>query len=141
VRSVARQEHRQHPVFAALAGFVGGLLVPIGEALLLKIRADDVVGAVPVHALCGVWGTIAAGAFFGGDLFNVQRVAVQTLGVGAALLWTLPLSYFVYRAIDLAMGLRVSAQDEQRGLDYAEHFEVGYSDFTTAQIPPSRDSA
>jgi Amt family ammonium transporter len=123
------------PAFALIAGFIGGMVIPVGEALLLKIRVDDVVGAIPVHAFCGVWGTIAAGAFYSGDLFNLQRIAVQLLGIGAALAWALPLGYITYKAIDLAIGLRVDAQDEQRGLDYAEHFETGYSDVPPAQVP------
>jgi ammonium transporter, Amt family len=128
------------PAFAMLTGFVAGMLVPLGEAALLKLRVDDVVGAIPVHAGCGVWGTIAAGAFFSGDLLNLHRIAVQCLGAGAALAWALSLGFLMYKMIDAIVGLRVNAQAEQRGLDYAEHYEVGYSDFTPAQVPLERDT-
>jgi Amt family ammonium transporter len=129
------------PAFALVAGFVAGMLAPAIEALLLRRQIDDVVGAIPVHAACGVWGTLAAGAFYSGDLFNPHRIAVQGIGVLAALLWALPTGYLMFKAIDLTMGLRVNAQDEQRGLDYAEHFEAGYSDFTTSQVPPTKEAA
>jgi Amt family ammonium transporter len=113
----------------------------MGEAMLLRFRIDDVVGAIPVHGLCGVWGTLAAGAFYAGDLFNVQRIAVQCLGSAAALLWALPAGYVMFESIDSQVRLRVSTLDEQRGLDYSEHFEAAYSEFTTPQVPVEREAA
>jgi Amt family ammonium transporter len=124
------------PAFALVAGFVAGMLVPLAESWLLKMQIDDVVGAIPVHGACGVWGTLAAGAFYSGDLFSVERILVQFIGAVAAMIWALPMGYIMFKAIDMAVGLRVNAQDEQRGLDYAEHFEAGYSDITTSHVPP-----
>jgi len=110
--------------------------VTLAESWLLKMQIDDVVGAIPVHGACGVWGTLAAGAFYSGDLFNGERMIVQCIGIAAAIVWALPMGYFMFKAIDITVGLRVNAQDEQRGLDYSEHFEAGYSDFTTPHVPP-----
>jgi len=52
------------PMFALLTGFIGAFICFYGEKLLLSAKIDDVVGAIPVHAFCGVWGTLAAGIFY-----------------------------------------------------------------------------
>jgi len=127
------------PEYAIYAGAVAGLLIAAGERVLEQFRIDDAVGAIPVHAVCGVWGTIAAGLFYAGDPFNAERVMTQLIGSFAALLWALPVSYLSFKALDKIIGLRVSAQDEQRGLDYAEHFEVGYSEFMAVQVHKGKD--
>ncbi len=117
------------PGFAILTGAVGGVVVATGSRLLLRLRIDDVVDAVPVHAFCGVWGTLAAGLFYAPDMFNVQRVMVQAIGCAAAALWVMPVAGIAYYLLKVTVGLRVSSQDEQRGLDYAEHDEFGYPEF------------
>jgi Amt family ammonium transporter len=122
------------PMFAVVAGLAGGLLIAWGETLLEQFRIDDAVGAIPVHGVCGLWGTIAAGLFYSGDVFNMDRVMVQLIGAFAALLWALPTSFLVFKALDLFIGLRVSTHDEQRGLDFTEHYEVGYGEFMAVQL-------
>ncbi len=129
------------PAFAALAGLVAGMLIPLAENLLLRFQIDDVVGAIPVHGFCGVWGTMAAGAFYSGDLFDGHRMTVQLVGCAAALVWGLSTGYVMFKIINVVARLRVSAQDEQRGLDYAEHFEVGYRDLTSTQLPQAEEKA
>ena len=109
-----------------------------GTALLDWLRLDDVVGAVPVHAFCGAWGTLAAGLFRTGDLFNPTQVMVQFVGVAAGFLWAFPLALLMYYAIDKAIGLRAGTLDEQRGLDFSEHSEIGYPEFQTAVIHERR---
>ncbi|MDH0957450.1 ammonium transporter [Pseudomonas chengduensis] len=121
------------PGFAVLTGLVAGFVVVFGMRLLDRLQLDDVVGAVPVHGFAGVWGTVAAGLFFSGDLFNWERVGVQLLGAGVAFIWAFPLALLLYLLLAKSLGLRVSTQDEQRGLDYAEHAEVGYPEFNLAQ--------
>jgi ammonium transporter, Amt family len=121
------------PGFAVVTGLVAGFVVVFGMRLLDRLQLDDVVGAVPVHGFAGVWGTVAAGLFFSGDLFNWERVGVQLLGAGVAFLWAFPLALLLYLLLAKTLGLRVSTQDEQRGLDYAEHAEVGYPEFNLAQ--------
>ncbi len=118
------------PVFALVAGFVGGFVVYFGERLLLKFQVDDVIGAIPVHAFCGVWGTIAAGLFFHGDLFSIDRVLVQMTGIFAILLWAFLTALAVYYVINAIFGLRVERRVERRGLDFSEHYEVAYPEFT-----------
>src|SRR5690606_139888 len=76
------------PPWAMLSGLVGGVLCTLSTHLLLRLRLDDVVGAVSAHGIAGAWGTIAAGLFFAGDMFNGQIVMVQVLGVLACFVWT-----------------------------------------------------
>ncbi len=117
------------PGFAMLTGLVAGVVVVLGMRLLDRLRLDDLVGAVPVHGLAGVWGTVAAGLFFTGDLFSWARVSVQLLGAGMAFVWAFPLALALYFILAKTIGLRTSTKDEQRGLDYAEHAEIGYPEF------------
>ena len=117
------------PAFAVVTGFVAGVLATYGAGLLDRYRLDDVVGAIPVHGIAGVWGTLAAGLFFTGDLFSLHRVGIQLLGIVAALVWALPLAMLGYSLIDYFMGIRSPSIDEQRGLDVSEHAEAGYPEF------------
>jgi len=118
------------PIYAVIAGFIGGFVVFFGEKLLLKLKLDDVIGAVPVHAFCGVWGTIAAGLFYAGDLFSIDRVIIQLIGIISILIWSLLTALLVYFTIDSVFGLRVDRRTERRGLDYTEHYEVAYPEFS-----------
>jgi Amt family ammonium transporter len=126
------------PWQAATAGAIGGLLIAWGEMMLERFRIDDAVGAIPVHGVCGLWGVIAAGLFYADAPFNPERVMIQLIGAFAALVWALPISYLTFRVIRATMGLRVSTQDEQRGLDYAEHYEVGYGELRSAEVNQGR---
>ncbi|MBD9485136.1 ammonium transporter [Pseudomonas sp. PDM14] len=117
------------PGYAMLTGLVAGFVVVFGMRLLDRWQLDDVVGAVSVHGFAGVWGTVAAGLFFTGDLFSWTRVSVQLLGAGMAFAWAFPMALILYFLIAKTIGLRTSTQDEQRGLDFAEHAEVGYPEF------------
>lgn len=121
------------PGYALITGLVAGFVVVLGMRLMERLRLDDVVGAVPVHGFAGVWGTLAAGLFFSGDLFNWERVGVQALGAGMAFAWAFPLALAMYLVLAKTVGLRTSSQDEQRGLDFAEHAEAGYPEFNQTQ--------
>ncbi len=117
-------------------GLVGGVLVVFGVIWLDKIRVDDVVGAFPVHGLCGIWGTLAVGLFgleaFGGPadgLFyggGLGQLGVQALGVAAVSLWAAALSFAILKAVGAWFGLRVSREDETEGLDVTTHGEHAY---------------
>lgn len=117
------------PVFAIITGVVSGIIATLGQDLMLRWRLDDVVSAIPVHGFAGAWGTIAAGLFFAGDMFDMQRVSTQAIGVVAAFLWAFPLSLLVFTVIRYVAGLRSSKQHEQSGLDCTEHNEIGYPEF------------
>ncbi len=129
---------------AAIVGAVSGLLVVIAvEVLDLKLHIDDPVGAVGVHFANGVWGTLAVGLlanpaapagigglFYGGGL---RLFGVQTLGITAILLWTAVMMTLTFTVIRKTVGLRVSAEEEIKGLDKTEHgLPSAYADFVPA---------
>ena len=118
------------PMFAVITGLVAGLLVSVLPALLEKMRIDDVVDAVTVHGFCGAWGTLAAGIFYETKMFDSSIIAVQAVGVGAGFAWGFGVAFIVFKVLHIILGgLRVSAQHEQRGLDYTEHAELSYPEF------------
>lgn len=116
------------PGFAILAGAIAGVIVHYSMILLDK-KVDDAVGAVSVHGVCGAWGTLAAGLFNTGDMFNMSIIGVQLIGIVAAFLWTFPVSYIIFKAIDMVLPLRVNGHLEEMGLDLHEHDAEAYPEF------------
>ena len=127
------------PVMAVLIGLLGGVLVVLAVELLDKVcKIDDPIGAVSAHGVCGAWGTLAvglfaneaiggvSGLFFGGGL---AQLGVQFVGVVAVFAWTMVVGLALFAAIKAVMGLRVSRDDELRGLDIGEHGAEAYSGF------------
>ena len=127
------------PWAAIIIGAVGGVIVVFGVVLLDKLRIDDPVGAVPVHGLNGIWGTLAFGLFgqkvlglannglfYGGGF---AQLGIQVLGVGSVILFVLRAMGIVFKLIDMTIGLRVSREEELRGLDIGEHGMESYSGF------------
>jgi Amt family ammonium transporter len=127
--------------WAAIAiGGIGGVLVYFGVIAIERAGVDDPVGAVAVHALNGVWGTLAVGIFAAprlvegltnvtpglayGDGFG--QLGTQALGVIAVAAWTLATSAIVFGLIKVTVGLRVSREEEIEGLDIGEHGMWGY---------------
>ena len=122
-----------------LIGAVAGVLVIYGIHWLNRLRIDDVVGAFPVHGLCGIWGTLAVG-LFGQELLGapmdglfygggIHQLLIQCLGLIACLGFTVVAMWVVFKAIDAVIGLRVSEDTELRGLDLEEHGIESYSGF------------
>jgi ammonium transporter, Amt family len=114
------------------AGFIGGIiLVEAVRFIEHKLRVDDPVGAVAVHGVAGIWGTLAVGLFdiTGGGLLyggGATLLGVQALGVAAIIAWTastVAISVFVIKAF---IPLRVSNEEEIEGLDIAEHGAYAY---------------
>jgi len=117
------------PVFAIITGLTAGIIAFAGASVLVNMGLDDVVGAVSVHAIAGAWGTICAGLFVTGDLFNIATVLVQCMGVLACFIWSFGVALLAFKLIDSFIGLRTDPQNEQRGLDYTEHADVAYPEF------------
>lgn len=117
------------PMYAVITGLIGGAVMIFSTLMLEKMKIDDVVGAIPVHGFAGVWGTLAAGVFYQEQMFNVDIIIVQLIGIAAAFLWAFPVALVMYFLIHKTVGLRIEAIGEQRGLDYSEHYEIGYPEF------------
>ena len=109
---------------AILIGAVGSAIVMAGVPLLDRLRIDDVVGAIPVHLMAGIWGTMAVPLTNPGSSFGVQA-----LGVAAVGLFVAATSAALWLALRAATGLRVSAEDEEAGLDRAELGMAAYPEF------------
>ncbi len=110
---------------AVFIGAFGGVLVTVGVPLLDRLKIDDVVGAIPAHLFCGIWGTLVVPwtnpeATLLGQLVGVSMIAVFAFGV-SALFWV---------AIKYSIGARVSAETELLGLDKAELGLEAYPEFT-----------
>jgi Amt family ammonium transporter len=132
---------------SAIIGLVAGLLVVFGVWLCdYVLHVDDPVGAVAVHGLNGIWGTIAVGLFSttsvpGNDsivgLFyggGVHQLLTQLLGIVAVGAWTAVMISIVYLIIKKTIGLRVSEEEEIKGLDPTEHgLPSAYADFVTTK--------
>ncbi|MBN1687375.1 MAG: ammonium transporter [Spirochaetales bacterium] len=127
------------PWAAIVIGLVGGVVVVFGARFLDKLKIDDPVGAVPVHGLNGIWGTIAIGLFgksslgvahdglfYGGGL---TQLGIQLAGALSVAAFVLVGMGIVFKLIDLTIGLRVSVEEEYRGLDIGEHGMQSYSGF------------
>lgn len=117
------------PNWAVVTGLVAGVLTVLVPPVMDRLRLDDVVGAVSVHVFGGVWGTIAAGLFKAGDMFNPAIIKVQLIGVFAAFAWAFPVALLVYWLMNKIFGVRAPSLHEQRGLDFSEHYEIGYPEF------------
>lgn len=111
---------------AVIIGAVAGPLCIWAEKTLERYRIDDAVGAVPVHLVCGIWGTLAV-AFFGdpeligNGLSRFSQFLVQLTGVGAAFAVAFLIPYFLLKGMNRIYPLRVDEEDEEVGLNISEH--------------------
>ena len=111
---------------ATLIGAVGGVIVVFAVPMLDKLKIDDVVGAISVHGIAGIWGTIAV-VFSGGSF------GAQIIGTVSICLFIFILSLVIWYILDLIMGIRVSEEDEITGLDSTELGMDAYPDFSKSQ--------
>ena len=116
------------PLASIAIGAVAGALVVGSVVLMDKIKVDDPVGAVSVHLVCGVWGTVAVGIFSSNP---AHTLGTQLLGVAAYAGFTVVSSAALFLGIKAVMGLRVSAEEEVDGLDAGEHAMHAYDFLST----------
>jgi Amt family ammonium transporter len=133
------------PLSAIIIGAIGGLLVVFSVEFIDKVlKIDDPVGAISVHGVCGAWGTLSAGLFaeaaygqasgmgavnglfFGGGL---SQFMTQVVGVVSVFLWTFTAALIVFAAAKAIMGLRVTDEEQLKGLDIGEHGMEAYAGF------------
>ena len=111
---------------AMLIGLVAGVIV-VGAVLLIdRAKIDDPVGAISVHLVCGIWGTLAVGLFSvnADHSFGAQLIGVLSFGA-----FVFPAALAIFYCIKATMGLRVSAEEERAGLDVSEHGMQAYGGF------------
>jgi len=113
----------QNHFMAMIVGGIGAALAVFTVPLLDKFKIDDVVGAIPVHLVAGIWGTLAVGIFGSGSLVT------QAIGVIAVGVFVSAVSFAVWFLLKVTMGIRVSAEDEDVGLDRSELGLEAYPEF------------
>lgn len=122
-----------------LIGLIAGILVVFSVYFFEKIKVDDPVGAISVHLVCGIWGTLAVGLF--GAKAGLKQLGIQALGVAAYGAATVVAALVLFLAVRAVMGLRVSAEEEREGLDSGEHGMSAYPDFTVSMMSSSSSAA
>ena len=125
------------PISALVMGGVAGVVCYLAVLAKGKLGYDDSLDVVGIHGVGGLWGALATGLFAstavnpgGADgLFfgNPGQFIVQVIGAGAAIAYSVALTYVILKVIDVTIGLRVTSEDETQGLDVTAHGEVGYT--------------
>ena len=120
-----------------IIGFISGILVVCAVIFFDRVKIDDPVGALSVHLVNGVWGTVAVGLFnkeagllYGG---GVKQLGIQVVGILAVAAFSLVSSLTLWKVIQGLMGLRVSEEEEIEGLDIGEHGMEAYPDFARSR--------
>ncbi len=124
--AVTAGAHAFSAMDAVLIGAAGGAVMKWSERLLLHWRIDDAVGAIPVHLVAGIWGTLAVALFgdmntLGTGLSRTEQLLVQSQGIVACAVWSFGITYILLRIIDRWKPLRVDREAERLGLNISEH--------------------
>ncbi len=127
------------PGFAIVIGLVAGILLVAGISFLNSLRLDDAVGAVSVHAFAGTWGVLAVALFNKESMFDLGQLSVQAIGAGTVFLWAFSVAWIMFTLVGFITNLRVSTTEERRGLDYSEHYEIGYPEFQRDLLHQSKE--
>ena len=110
---------------AIVIGLIAGVLVVLSVLFIEhKLKIDDPVGAVSVHGVCGAWGTLAVALFS-----DASTIGAQLWGIGACFVFAFGAGLVLFYAIKFTVGLRVTPEEEMRGLDISEHGMEAYSGF------------
>jgi Amt family ammonium transporter len=119
------------PNEAVVIGLIAGAIIVLGVSFIDRIRLDDPVGAVTVHLICGIWGTLAVGIF--GSLAGIDQFLYQLAGVASAGAFCCLTAFIIIFALKKTVGIRVSKDEEIEGLDINEHGMDAYADFRINQ--------
>ncbi len=123
------------PGMSIVVGLIAGVIVVLSVEFFDKVlHIDDPVGAISVHGICGVWGTLAVGLFgdlekIGSGLTRGGQIGVQALGIVAVFAWTVVTALILFGILKAAKVLRVDEKEEMQGLDISEHGSESYSGF------------
>jgi Amt family ammonium transporter len=142
------------PISAIIIGFIGGMFAVFTANVFDRWHIDDPVGALPVHLIGGIWGTLAVGLFSVGPGINswhtetsgpslgaltggtLQPVFIQLAGIAIVGFFVCISTLFVWAVLKLAFGLRVPPHAESIGLDMSEHGLKAYPDFSQHPLTP-----
>jgi len=119
------------PNEAVMIGLIAGSIIVGGVALIDRLRLDDPVGAVTVHLICGMWGTLAVGIF--GSKAGLDQFLYQLAGISTAGLFCVLAAFTIIFTLKKTIGIRVERQEELEGLDLHEHGMDSYADFRMNQ--------
>jgi len=110
-------------------GALAGALVVFAVMFFDKIKIDDPVGAISVHLVCGIWGTLAVGIFSTNPdhSFTTQLIGVASYGIACFIA-----ALVIFGALKVTIGIRVSEDEEKEGLDVGEHGNIAYPDFQSS---------
>jgi Amt family ammonium transporter len=115
------------PFWAIITGVIAGILVVFSIIFFDKIKIDDPVGAISVHGVCGIFGTLAVAFFSEAAGFGIQLIG--TLAISAFAFF---FSLIVFGILKSIIGVRVSPEEEAEGLDIGEHGQEAYPDFASS---------
>ena len=110
-----------------IIGLSSGIIVVLAVGMFDKLKLDDPVGALSVHLVCGIWGTLCVGLF--GAKAGMAQLVSQLIGIVAIGAFSFVFAYVLFQIIKAVMGLRVSPEEETEGLDLAEHGNEAYPEF------------
>ncbi|AWV97268.1 ammonium transporter [Arcticibacterium luteifluviistationis] len=122
------------PLDSIFIGLIAGVIVVLSVSLIDKVKLDDPVGAVAVHLICGIFGTLAVGIFGAKGFFTTgsfEQLGIQFIGVACYAVFCLLTSGLILFGLKATLGLRVSREEEIDGLDDHEHGMSAYGDFVT----------
>lgn len=131
------------PAGSIWIGLIGGILVVLSVLAFERIlKIDDPVGAISVHGVCGLWGTLACGLFSAEAVLNIgsantglfyggglSQLISQFIGAGVAFVWAFGMGLVLFKTIQATIGLRVTEAEEVQGLDIGEHGMESYAGF------------
>ena len=112
------------PLNSVIVGFIAGIFVFVSVLFFDKIKIDDPVGAISVHLICGIWGTLAVGIFTTNYSFMTQLIGVVSYGVSSFIC-----AFILFYTLNLVMNIRVTEEEELKGLDIGEHEMESYAGF------------
>ncbi|MDG1251801.1 MAG: ammonium transporter, partial [Flavobacteriaceae bacterium] len=119
------------PMDAIFIGTIAGVIIVFGISFIDKLKLDDPVGAIAVHLICGIWGTLAVGIF--GEMAGIDQFITQLIGVGIVGAFSVFTAFIILIIIKKTIGLRVDKEEEIKGLDLSEHGMDAYADFRLNQ--------